>query len=157
MYEQDNTTNTCDCINAIPNSRPENAIIKANGNKPRKKNINPLVIILYVKPDKIFNNIWPERILAANLSPNDTFLAKYDINSINTNKGNKPNGQPAGTNKEKNFKPCFWNPNIVAPNTTVKLRANVSIKCDVEAKLYGTIPIKLFIKININNAYIKGK
>jgi hypothetical protein len=57
MYEQDNTTNTCDCINAIPNSRPENAIIKANGNKPRKKNINPLVIILYVKPDKIFNNI----------------------------------------------------------------------------------------------------
>jgi len=76
MYEQDNTTNTCDCINAIPNSRPENAIIKANGNKPRKKNINPLVIILYVKPDKIFNNIWPERILAANLSPNDTFLAK---------------------------------------------------------------------------------
>jgi hypothetical protein len=31
------------------------------------------------------------------------------------------------------------------------------MKCDVEAKLYGTIPIKLFIKININNAYIKGK
>ena len=29
------------------------------------------------------------------------FLAKYEINSINTNKGSKPKGQPAGTNKEK--------------------------------------------------------
>jgi hypothetical protein len=29
---------------------------------------------------------------------------------------------------------------------------NVSIKWDVEAKLYGTIPIKLLTKININSA-----
>ena len=50
------------------------------------------------------------------------------MNSINTNKGNKGKGQPAGTNKEKNSKPCFWKPNIVAPNTTVKLRAKVNIK-----------------------------
>ncbi|GBF60277.1 hypothetical protein TMEN_2695 [Trichophyton mentagrophytes] len=35
--------------------------------------------------------------------PNDTLRAKYDINSIKTNKGNKPNGQPDGTNNEKNF------------------------------------------------------
>jgi hypothetical protein len=35
----------------------------------------------------------------------ETFLAKYEINSINTNKGSKPKGQPEGTNKEKNFKP----------------------------------------------------
>lgn len=34
------------------------------------------------KPYKIFNSIYPESILATNLSPNDTFLAKYDINSI---------------------------------------------------------------------------
>ena len=43
--------------------------------------------MLYVKPAKIFNNICPESILAANLSPNDTFLAKYDIltqTSLNT-------------------------------------------------------------------------
>ena len=46
MYEQDKTTNTWACINAIPNSRPENAIIKANGNNPTKKNANPDVIIL---------------------------------------------------------------------------------------------------------------
>lgn len=38
-----------------------------------------------------------------------------------------------------------------------KLNENVNIKCDVEAKLYGTIPIKLFINININKPYIKGK
>lgn len=43
-------------------------------------------------------------MLAANLNPNDTFLAKYEMNSIKTNKANKPNGQPEGTNKEKNFK-----------------------------------------------------
>jgi hypothetical protein len=67
-------------------------------------------------------------MLAANLSPKDTFLAKYEINSINTNKGNNPKGQPAGTNKEKNFNPCSLNPNIVAPNTTVKLSENVKIK-----------------------------
>ena len=91
-------------------------------------------------------------MLAANLRPKETFLAKYEINSINTSRGNRARGQPAGTNKEKNFRPCLWKPNIVAPKTTVKLIKKVKIKCDVEAKLYGTIPIKLFIRININSA-----
>jgi hypothetical protein len=67
-------------------------------------------------------------MLAANLSPNDIFLAKYDINSIKTKRGSKFKGQPAGTNREKNLKPCFFNPKIVAPNTTVKLMENVNIK-----------------------------
>ena len=110
-------------------------MIKANGISPKKKNINPDVIILYVKPARIFNNICPERILAANLSPNEIFLAKYEINSIKTNSGNNPKGQPAGTNNEKNSKPCFWKPKMVAPKTTVKLRANVKIKWLVDAKL----------------------
>ena len=115
-------------MKAIPNSNPLKAIMKANGIKPRKKNINPEVIILYVKPANMFNNICPDKILAANLSPNEIFLAKYEINSINTRTGNKANGQPAGTNKEKNFKLCLLNPNIVAPNTTVKLNENVKTK-----------------------------
>ena len=89
-------------------------------------------------------------MLAANLSPKETFLDKYEINSINTNNGNNAKGQPEGTNNEKNFNPCFWKPNIVAPKTIVKLIENVKIKCDVDAKLYGTKPIKLFINININ-------
>ncbi len=67
-------------------------------------------------------------MLAANLNPNEILRAKYEINSIKTNKGNKANGQPAGTNSEKNSKPCFWNPNIVAPKTIVKLRENVNTK-----------------------------
>ena len=46
MYPEDKTTNTWACINAIPNSKPEKAIIKVNGIKPRKKKIKPLVIIL---------------------------------------------------------------------------------------------------------------
>ena len=76
-----------------------------------------------------------ESILAANLSPNEMFLAKYETNSIKTNKGNKPKGQPAGTSKEKNFNLCFWKPKTVAPKTIVKLRANVKTKWLVEAKL----------------------
>lgn len=46
-------------------------------------------------------------MLAANLKPNEILRAKYEINSINTNNGNKGKGQPAGTNKEKNSNPCF--------------------------------------------------
>ena len=67
-------------------------------------------------------------MLAANLKPNDIFLAKQLINSIRTNRGNKAKGQPAGTSKEKNSNPCFWKPNIVAPKTIVKLRLNVNTK-----------------------------
>lgn len=74
-------------------------------------------------------------MLAANLNPNDIFLARYEMNSISTNKGNKAKGQPAGTKREKNSKPCFWNPNIVAPKTIVKLREKVNTKWLVDAKL----------------------
>jgi len=38
--------------------------------------------------------------LAANLSPNEIFLAKYDINSINTNKAEVQEAS-LGTNKKK--------------------------------------------------------
>ena len=67
-------------------------------------------------------------MLAPNLRPSDTGLDKYEINSINTNKGSKAKGQPAGTKREKNAQPCFWNPNIVAPKTIVKLKENVNTK-----------------------------
>ena len=70
----------------------------------------------------------PDSMLAANLKPNDTFLAKYDINSINTSNGNKAKGHPAGTNNEKNLNACNLSPNIVAPKTIEKLKENVSIK-----------------------------
>lgn len=67
-------------------------------------------------------------MLAANLKPNDIFLAKYEMNSINTSKGSNAKGQPAGTNREKNSNPCFWKPKIVAPKTIVKLREKVNTK-----------------------------
>lgn len=79
------------------------------------------------------------------------------MNSIKTSKGNKAKGHPLGTSNEKNTRPCFWNPNIVAPSTTVKLIEKVKTKWLVEAKLYGIIPIKLFIKIKVNKVKIKGK
>ena len=105
----------------------------------------------------MFKSIWPDMVFAANLKPSETFLAKYEINSINTNKGNKPKGQPDGTNKEKNFKSCIKNPNKVAPITTVKLIENVKIKWELGAKLYGIIPTKLFINMYINIENINGK
>ena len=37
MYEEDKTTKTCACIKAIPNSKPENDIIKSRGIKLIKK------------------------------------------------------------------------------------------------------------------------
>lgn len=84
--------------------------------------------MLYVKPLRIFKSICPDNMFAANLKPNDTFLAKYEINSIKTNKGSRANGHPAGTKSEKNLKPCLLSPNIVAPRTTVKLNEKVKIK-----------------------------
>jgi len=55
------------------------------------------------------------------------------MNSINTSKGNKAKGQPVGTKSEKNFNPCLLKPNIVAPNTIVKLKKNVVLKWLVAA------------------------
>ncbi len=81
--------------------------------------------MLYVKPLRMFKSICPDNMLAANLKPSDTFLAKYDINSIRTSNGNKANGQPAGTNNEKNLNPCLLKPSIVAPKTIVKLNEKV--------------------------------
>ena len=75
MYDEDNTTKTCACIKAMANSSPEKAIINNKGINPKMKNISPEFIILYTKPLNILNNIWPAVILAANLNPNDTFLA----------------------------------------------------------------------------------
>jgi len=112
----------------MANSNPENATINANGNNDKKKKIIPDVIILYVNPLKILSNMCPDNMLAANLNPSETFLDKYDINSIITNKGKRASGQPAGTKNAKNLIPCMLNPSKVAPNTTVKLKEKVNIK-----------------------------
>ena len=67
-------------------------------------------------------------MLAANLKPKEMFLAKYEMSSIKTSKGNKAKGHPAGTNREKNSSPCLENPRIVAPSTIVKLSEKVKTK-----------------------------
>ena len=92
----------------------------------------------------------PLNIFAASLKPREMFLAMYDINSISTSRGNKPRGQPAGTKSEKKPNLCSKKPKKVDPNTTVKLIKNVRAKCDVGAKLYGIIPTKLLVNINMN-------
>ena len=119
----------------MANSKPENAIINVKGNKPNTRYSRPEFIILYVNPLNIFSNMWPDNILAANLKPNEIFLAKYEINSINTNRGNKPKGHPLGTSNEKKPMLCVAKPNIVAPNTILKLNEKVNMKWLVDAKL----------------------
>ena len=57
------------------------------------------------------------------------------MNSMQTNNGSKARGHPDGTKREKNLRPWVWKPNIVAPNTIVKLSEKVKIKWEVEAKL----------------------
>jgi hypothetical protein len=66
--------------------------------------------------------------LAANLSPNEIFLAIKEIVSIITNKGNKNKGQPCGTNNPKNFNLCILVPNNTVPITIVKLQEKAKIK-----------------------------
>jgi hypothetical protein len=63
-------------MKAIANSRPEKAIINANGNKAKKKKTTPEHIILYVNPLRMFNNICPESMFAANLNPRETLRAR---------------------------------------------------------------------------------
>ena len=76
MYEQDRTTKTWACIKAIHISKPAKAIIKLRGIKPKWKKMKPDVIILYVKPARIFNSICPLKIFAANLRPSDIARAR---------------------------------------------------------------------------------
>ena len=90
-----------------------------------------------MNPDRIASSKCPATIFAARRRPKDTALDRYEINSINTNKGNNPNGHPAGTKREKNLAPWFWKPKIVAPRTILKLKKKARTKCEVDAKLYG--------------------
>jgi len=94
-----------------------------------------VAIILNVKELKIASSKCPAVMFAARRKPNDTARDKYETNSIKTNNGNKPKGQPAGTKSEKNSNLCFLNPRIVAPSTILKLKEKAKIKCEVEAKL----------------------
>jgi len=57
IYEQDNTSNTCYCIKAIPSYNPDNAMINAKGKRPKNKKMIPELIVLYVNPLKIFKSM----------------------------------------------------------------------------------------------------
>lgn len=114
--------------------------------------INKLVVNnLNKNEDKIANNVWPATILAKSRNPKETALAKYDTNSIKTNKGTKPSGVPAGTKYEKNLIPWSLTAKIVTPKKIVTDNPKQTITELVTAKLYATLEIKLEIKTKINN------
>ena len=68
----------------------------ANGTNVTKNIITPAENSWYNKVDKIFNHVCPATKLANNRIPKEKALAKYEINSINTNNGTKPRGVPEG-------------------------------------------------------------
>lgn len=76
----------------------------------------------------MLSNMCPLNTFAASLNPKETFLAIYDINSMSTNSGNKPKGQPVGTKSEKKPNLCNAKPKKVDPITTVKLIKKVRAK-----------------------------
>ena len=76
----------------------------------------------------MLRSMCPLSTFAANLKPKETFLARYDINSISTRSGSKPKGHPLGTKSEKKPSLCKIKPKKVDPNTTVKLIKKVRAK-----------------------------
>lgn len=65
-------------------------------------------------------------MIAPNLTPKLIALATYDIVSIITNNGTRPNGVPAGINILKNTNLCWCIPIIVTPINIDTLILNVN-------------------------------
>ena len=65
-------------------------------------------------------------MIAPNLTPKLIALATYEIVSITTNKGTRPNGVPVGTNILKNPNLCWLIPIIVTPINIDTLILNVN-------------------------------
>jgi hypothetical protein len=72
--------------------------------------------------------VCPAVRFAKSRNPKEMALAKYDTNSIKTNKGTNGRGVPAGTKNEKNLILCFTNAKIVTPNQTVILKPRQTYK-----------------------------
>lgn len=94
----------------------------AKGISVRIENKIVLVNNLNRKEDNIAIKVCPATILANNRNPNETDLARLDTNSINTNKGIKKLGVPAGRKKEKYVILCFTIANKVTPMKIVTLK-----------------------------------
>ena len=113
--------------------------------------------IWYKNVAKIFIKVWPATTLANNLIPNEKALAKYETNSIKTNKGTKANGVPEGTKNEKKCNLWIDKANIVTAIKIVKDKPIDTIIDVVIVKEYGTLPVKFAINMKKNKEYIKGK
>ena len=133
-----------------------NKIIK-NGKILINVKYEPAINNFQVNPDKMANNKCPAVKFAASRTPNDTAFIQCDINSIIIKNGANPIGLPAGKNIEKKSALCFTIPIIVTAKNIVKLNPNVTAICAVGVNVYGIIPIKFIIPININNVNISGK
>nr|ACZ82941.1 orf 144 [Pneumocystis carinii] len=144
-------------MNEIASSSPEMAMSNARGINPNMKKRTPEIIIWWINPAIIFISIWPANTLAPSLIPRENPLEMYNTSSITAKKGIKTDGTPEGIKKEKKFHPWCFNPMIVAPINTTILKETVKTKCEVTAKEYGIIPMKLLSKINTKIEKMKGK
>ena len=94
MYKQVNIANTYACKKAINISKPVSATIKARGKIPAKPKGR-------TNPAKTFSNVWPASILAKSLTDKLIGRDKYEIISIGIKIGNRYQGSPGITKKEK--------------------------------------------------------
>ena len=73
------------------------------------------------------------------------------------NKGASHNGDPLGIKIDKNLSPCFIKAAITTVINNIDASKKVIIIWLVAVKLYGTIPNKFMLNVNINRVKAKGK
>lgn len=149
---QTNTVKTYACNNATPNS---NTKIKNKGIRNIIDNIISALVKFNIKLTIICTNVWPAKILAANLIDKLNKRIKYEKISIGINIGNKINGH-CGIKICKNFKLKRNKPIVKIEIHIVLDNKNISIKWLVKAIPKGIKLNKLQNKMKLNNVYIKG-
>lgn len=132
-------------------SSPKIPMKIAKGIKVTAKTNRLEVNNLYKNDERILTRVCPAVRLANNRKPSETDLAKYETNSITTNKGTNARGVPAGTKKEKNLSWCLTKARIVTPKKIVTDNPKQRMIELVIAKLQATLLTKFEIKTKTNN------
>ena len=153
-YIEDKTTNMYACSIAIIHSKNVTQKIIANGGIANNMYIEELVKIAQEKPNKIFNKVCPDIILANKRIDRLKTLDVYDIISSIIKATDIAKGTPPGKKTFANFNLLYLRPTKVELKKTIRAKKKLIAKKLVTVELYGTIP-KLF-ENNINeNTVIK--
>lgn len=116
------------CNMHTKNSNTVNTTTITKGKMLIMKKYPPYMYILYVKLDRIFNNICPDNILAIIRIDNEITLKIQEINSINTIIGTKGKGVPLGKNNLKKDHLYSVKPTYCIPKNIIKDKHNIKLK-----------------------------